>query len=101
MKLIRGRLDNHLKAPFGAQDQLVVRSPQNTPEMPDGLTQLPVEITNPKSEALGQLWGNPGGRYVPSVMYRPRSVVVERGAVQRVDPPARKPGHDVVPQVVS
>jgi len=66
-------------------------TPQNTPEMPDGLDQLSIEIANLRVEELGQLWGNLGGRYVPSVMFKMRSVMIDSAAIGRIVPLVRKP----------
>jgi len=78
-----------------------VFTPQNTPDMPDGLSHLSVEISNLKSEEIGQLWGNLGGRYVPSVMYKMRSVLIDAEAVQHVDPLIHTPGQTIVPEGTS
>ncbi len=78
-----------------------VFTPQNTPDMADGLSQLALEISNLRSEELGQLWGNLGGRYVPSVMYKMRSVMIDGQMVQRVEPLIRRPGQTVKPEAVS
>ena len=75
-----------------------VFSLKTTPEMPAGLTQLSFELSNLRSEELGQLWGNLGGRYVPSVMYKMRSVVVDGAAVQEVEPLVRAPGTELRPE---
>ncbi|MBL3570521.1 hypothetical protein BV509_12825 [Rhodovulum sulfidophilum] len=66
-----------------------VMTPQNTPDMPPGLAQLSFEIANLKVEEVGQLWGNLGGRYVPSVMFKIRSVRVDAGAIAGVAAPIR------------
>lgn len=60
--------------------------PQTHPDMPRGLAQLSLEISNLDTDALGQLWGNLGGRYVPSVHYKLRSVMIDSGVVATVDP---------------
>ncbi|MGC9419217.1 MAG: DUF4255 domain-containing protein [Rhodovulum sp.] len=75
-----------------------VMTPQTTPEMPEGLSQLSVEISNLRVEELGQLWGNLGGRYVPSVMFKMRSVMIDSAAVTRIVPLIRKPGADSAPR---
>ena len=69
-----------------------VLTPQNAPEMPAGLAQLGLEIANTGNDELGQLWGNLGGRYVPSVMYKLRSVPIDADAVTAVEPLVREPG---------
>lgn len=68
-----------------------VLTPRNAPEMPAGLSQISIEISNLKSEEIGQLWGNLGGRYVPSVMFKVRSVMIDAGAVSSVTPLVRGP----------
>ncbi|TCP40175.1 DUF4255 domain-containing protein [Rhodovulum marinum] len=75
-----------------------VMTPQTTPEMPEGLGQLSVEISNLRVEELGQLWGNLGGRYVPSVMFKMRSVMIDSGVITRVVPLVEKPRAGVQPR---
>lgn len=65
---------------------------QKTPDMPKGLGQLGIEIANPGNDALGQLWGNFGGRYLPSVMYKLRSVPIDSDAVIDLPPLIHDPG---------
>lgn len=64
-----------------------VMTPQTVPDMPSGLQQLSFEITNIKTDTLGQLWGNLGGRYLPSVCYLMRSVAIDGAAVDRLEAP--------------
>ena len=66
-------------------------TPRTTPEMPVGLSQLSIEISNLKVEEMGQLWGNLGGRYVPSVMFKVRSVIIDARAVTSITPLIRDP----------
>ncbi|MEM7296088.1 MAG: DUF4255 domain-containing protein [Pseudomonadota bacterium] len=73
-------------------------TPQNTPDMPPGLNHLSLEISNMKSEELGQIWGNLGGRYVPSVLYKMRSVVLDANTVQRVEPLIQRPRETILPE---
>ncbi|MEM7490270.1 MAG: DUF4255 domain-containing protein, partial [Pseudomonadota bacterium] len=54
-----------------------VFTPLTAPEMPPGLSQLTVEIANLGAEDVAQIWGNMGGRYLPSVLYKVRSVVID------------------------
>lgn len=63
-----------------------VFTPARVPEMPKGLEKLTVEISNLRVEEVGQLWGNLGGRYVPSVMFKMRSVMIDAGLVTQVTP---------------
>lgn len=66
-------------------------TPQTHPEMPQGLAQLTLEISNLGNDALGQLWGTLGGRYVPSVQYKMRSVLIDSDTVVTVEPIIREP----------
>lgn len=66
-------------------------TPTNVPEIPSGLSQLSVEIANLNLEEVGQLWGNLGGQYVPSVMFKMRSVIIDAGAIDAVVPLIRAP----------
>lgn len=71
-----------------------VMTPQNTPEMPTGISQLSIDIANLKVEEIGQLWGNLGGRYVPSVMFKVRSVIIDASLVNSITPLIREPSSD-------
>ncbi len=66
-------------------------TPRSAPDMPAGLSQLSIEIANLKAEEIGQLWGNLGGRYVPSIMFKIRSVMIDAGAVTSITPLVRGP----------
>jgi hypothetical protein len=68
-----------------------VMTPRTIPEMPAGLSQISIEISNLKAEEIGQLWGNLGGRYVPSVMFKVRSVMIDARAITAVTPLVRAP----------
>lgn len=77
-----------------------VLNPQNAPEMPAGLQQLSFEISNLRVEEMGQMWGNLGGRYVPSVMFKIRTVTLASGAITSVVPTIRAPQGSVTPHRV-
>lgn len=53
----------------------------NTPELDRGIEKLSFEIQNLDVEQLTQLWGAHGGRYVPSVLYRVRTIAIDAGAL--------------------
>lgn len=74
-----------------------VITPQSAPEMPQGMKQLSIEISNLPSEEIGQLWGNLGGRYVPSVMFKMRSVIIDANAMTSVVPLITRPGSSATP----
>ena len=72
-------------------------TPQSAPEMPQGLQQLSIEISNLQAEEIGQLWGNLGGRYVPSVMFKMRSVIIDANAMTAVVPLITRPDGNTRP----
>jgi Pvc16 N-terminal domain len=51
------------------------------PDMDRSLEQLSFEIENLDTDAASQLWGILGGRYLPSVQYRMRTVTIDAGAL--------------------
>jgi hypothetical protein len=65
-------------------------TPNTHPEMAPDLNQLSIDISNLGSESLGQLWGNFGIAYVPSIQYKMRSVIIDSGAVIAIDPIVRE-----------
>lgn len=77
-----------------------VFKPQNTPDMPLGLSQLTVEVSNLKVDEIAQIWSNLGGRYVPSVMFKMRSVLIDAGAVTGVVPTITAPSQRTEPEAV-
>lgn len=78
-----------------------VLTPRNAPEMPAGITQLTIELSNLKVEEVGQLWGNLGGRYVPSVMFKMRSVMIDAGAIKSITPLIQAPSGETRPSGAS
>ncbi|WP_341366036.1 DUF4255 domain-containing protein [Yoonia sp. BS5-3] len=74
-----------------------VMTPQNTPQMPRDMQQLSFEISNLRPEEMGQMWGNLGGRYVPSVMFKIRTITLSSGAIKSIKPTIRKPSAGVAP----
>ena len=53
----------------------------NAPDMDRAIEQLTLEIENLGIDAAAQLWGILGGRYLPSVQYRMRTVTIDAGAL--------------------
>ncbi len=68
-----------------------VMTPQNTPDMPRDMQQLSFEISNLRPEEMGQMWGNLGGRYVPSVMFKIRTITLTTGAIKSISPTINAP----------
>ncbi len=70
----------------------------NAPEFGQtGLQKLQMEISNLGIETVGHLWGVSGGRYLPSVLYRMRTVSIDANAVIREDLTIRAPAPQVAP----
>ncbi len=53
------------------------------PELEDGLDKLVLDIENVAAHELSNLWGILGSRYLPSVLYKVRMVVINNNAVTR------------------
>jgi hypothetical protein len=53
----------------------------SAPEMDRAIKQLSLEIENLDADGLSQLWGVLGSRYLPSVLYRMRTVTIDAGAL--------------------
>ena len=53
----------------------------SAPEMDRAIEQLSLEIENLDADGLSQLWGMLGSRYLPSVLYRMRTVTIDAGAL--------------------
>ena len=67
----------------------------SAPEMDRAIEQLSLEIENLDTDGVSQLWGILGGRYLPSVLYRMRTVTIDAGALTAetlvIRAPARAP----------
>lgn len=68
-----------------------VFTPQTTPDLPQGLSQLTVEVSNMGLEEIGQIWSNLGSRYVPSVMFKMRSIMIDAGMTTGIAPTITAP----------
>ena len=54
----------------------------NSPDMNGkGIERLSIDMESLSVDAVSQLWGVLGGRYLPSVVYRIRTVAIDSGAV--------------------
>ncbi len=56
--------------------------PQNTPGLSANITRVTVEMVNVPFSELGHLWGVIGGKYLPSVIYRFRSLHIEEDLIE-------------------
>lgn len=54
---------------------------QSNPEMPEGLEKLIVDVENIKIQEMNNLWSTIGTKYVPSVLYKVRTVALGGGYV--------------------
>ena len=75
--------------------------PQNTPGLDPGLDRLTMEIENLSIADLGNLWGVLGSRYVPSILYRMRMIVIDSARLEAQATRVVRPEVDLRPQGVS
>jgi hypothetical protein len=54
-----------------------VFDPDNSPDLPEGIEKLVVELVNLNMEQLHHLWTMLGGKYIPSVVYKMRMVIID------------------------
>jgi hypothetical protein len=60
---------------------------RTAPEMDKGLERLTLDVENLGTQELSHLWGVLGGRYLPSILYRMRTVVIAPdGVAGEVEP---------------
>lgn len=58
----------------------------STPELPSGIQRVTVEWVDQNLSDTHNMWASLGGRYVPSVVYRVRTLTVDDGRVHDVAP---------------
>jgi hypothetical protein len=68
-----------LTAVLGYFQAKPVFTPHSASTFPRGLEKLTVEIVNLDMQGLNNLWGNIGGKYLPSVLYKARMLTVDEG----------------------
>lgn len=54
---------------------------QNSPDMPNGLEKLIVDVENIKIQDMNSLWSSIGTKYVPSVLYKVRTIGLGGGFI--------------------
>lgn len=54
---------------------------EDAPEFPRGLEKLSLEMVNLNFQDLNNLWGNLGGKYLPSVVFKARMLTIQEGWV--------------------
>ncbi|WP_293905392.1 DUF4255 domain-containing protein [Phenylobacterium sp.] len=73
---------------------------QNTPDLDPGIERLSLEIENLSIADLGNMWGVLGGRYLPSLLYRMRMVVIDSSRIEAQAPQVVRPVVNVLPEGV-
>ena len=63
-----------------------VFDPASSPDLPPGIEKLNFELVNLNLEQLHHLWSMLGGKYVPSVVYRMRMVVIDEALDEAESP---------------
>lgn len=63
----------------------------NSPELDPGIEKLILDIENIKNHELNHLWGMYGAKYVPSVVYKVRMVVIDGDDIKSQQTPASRP----------
>jgi hypothetical protein len=77
------KLISHTAAFFQANP---VFDQQNTPGLDPGIDRLTLEIENLNLADLGNLWGVLGSRYLPSILYRMRMIVIDSARLEAQAP---------------
>lgn len=52
---------------------------QNSPSLPQGIEKLILDLSSPSSQELQNIWGYLGTKYMPSVIYKARLLVIQSG----------------------
>ncbi len=63
-----------------------VFDPSNSPDLPQGIEKLVFELVNLNLEQLHHLWTLLGGKYIPSVVYKMRMVIIDE-ALEEMEAP--------------
>ncbi len=58
----------------------------NSPDLPDGIEKIVFELVNLNLEQLYHLWSMLGGKYIPSVVYKMRMVIIDE-ALEEMEAP--------------
>jgi hypothetical protein len=64
-----------------------VFTPQTNPALNSGIEKLIFDLYNMNFEQVNHLWGTLGGKYLPSVMYKVRLVIIDEDSINsQADP---------------
>ena len=67
-----------------------VFDPQNTPGLPKELDKLTMELVNVDIQQQGHFWASLSGKYLPSIIYKMRQVVITESKMKAVLPTIQK-----------
>jgi hypothetical protein len=67
----------YMQKVIGFFQRQYVFDPNNSPDLPAGIEKLVFELVNLNMEQLHHLWTMLGGKYIPSVVYKMRMVVID------------------------
>lgn len=59
---------------------------QNSPDLPEGIQKLVFEMESLDFHQQSHIWGHLGGKYLPSVVYKLRMIIIDDGKVEGVLP---------------
>ena len=58
----------------------------NTPGLPQGIEKLIFEMESLDFHQQSHIWGHLGGRYLPSVVYKLRMIIIDDGQIETIVP---------------
>lgn len=70
---------------------------RSSPDFPDGVERLTLELFNLELQALNNLWGNLGAKYLPSFLLKVRTIGIDLGRVHARVPAIRGIQPDIRP----
>lgn len=68
---------------------------QNSPGLPSGLEKLIFEMEPCDFHQLSHIWGTVGAKYLPSVLYKIRMIIIDDEAVSQLTPIIESTGADI------
>ncbi|PHN02229.1 DUF4255 domain-containing protein [Flavilitoribacter nigricans] len=68
---------------------------QTSPGMPEGIAKLIFELESPDFHQQSHIWGAIGAKYMPSVLYKVRTIIVDDGTIDQVLPTVKTTVKDI------
>jgi hypothetical protein len=65
---------------------------QNTPDLSNGVERLIFEMESLDFHQQSHLWGSIGAKYIPSVVYKMRMMIIDDGAIDQIIPVVKETG---------